>query len=190
MSELRRVFSVAGGASLSGWVLASFATLIGVCSLRRDVWPAAYLPRSLDLDLLFALALFASAIARTERLLSRRTRGEIEPRGALRRLSRSLYLQIYLVIGISELIDLIRGLVSGHRYVSALFRPAAFQLGHLEPTRDLKLLVTYGLAAALLSRLAACALCAYKIRGRAPKRARAFEPLSSSASPPPLRIGR
>jgi hypothetical protein len=166
MSGRRRVFSLANWAYLPGWVFASFATLIGVCSLRSDVWPAMYLRGSLDLHLLFASALCASAAARTERLLSCRTRGEIEPRDSLRQLSRSLYLQIYLVIGISELIDLLRGPLSGHRYVSALFQPAAFELGRLEPTRDLKLLVAYGLAAAVLSRVAASALYAHKIRLR------------------------
>ena len=172
MSNRRSVSSLASRASLASrtslpcWVFASFATLIGVCSFRPDEWPARYLPGSLDLHLLFALALCASAAARTARLLSCLTRGEFEPRDSLRRLSRSLYLQIYLVIGISELIDLVRGPVSGHRYVSVLFQPAAFELGRLEPTHDLKLVVAYGLAAAALSRAAASALCAHKIRLR------------------------
>jgi hypothetical protein len=190
MSHRRRVLSLANRTSLPNWVLASFATLVGVCSLRHDVWPFTYLPGPLDLHLLFALALCASAAVRTELLLTWWSRGEIEPRDALRRLSRSLYLQIYLVIGISELIDLVRGPVSGHRYVSALFQPAAFELGRLEPTHDLKLLVIYGLAAAVLSRLAAAALCAHKIRDRAPKSAAALGQLSSSASSPPLRGAR
>jgi hypothetical protein len=150
-----------------------------VCSLRRDVWPAAYLSGSLDLHLLFGLALCASAVARTEALRGCVNRGEIQPRDAMRRLSRSFYLQIYLVIGISELIDLVRGLASGHRYVSALFQPAAFALGRLEPTRDLKLLVAYGLAAAVLSRVAASAHWAHRKPARAPKSAAAFERLSS-----------
>ena len=175
---------------LPSWALATFATLVGICSLRREGWPAASLPASLDLNLLFATTLCTSAAVRIARLLSRPMTPELEARESIRRMSRSFYLQIYLVIGTSEIIDLVRGPVSGHRSVSSLFKPAAFELGRLEPTRDLKLLVIYGLAAVVLTRLAASALLARQIRARLPGTATSAQK-STAPSPaaPPLRVG-
>jgi hypothetical protein len=135
------------------------------------------------------MTLCASAAVRTARLLSRPANAGFEAREALRQLSRSFYLQIYLVIGTSEVIDLVRGPISGHRYVSALFEPAAFALGRLEPTRDLKLLVAYGLAAAVLSRLAASALFARQIRARLLGTATSAQKSASASAAPALRVG-
>jgi hypothetical protein len=136
-------------------LLAPFAIVIGVCSLRSEEWPAVYLPSWLDLQMLFALALCASAAAQIRRLLPLEAGDRRGTQPALRRMSRSLYAKIYAVIGVTGLIDWAGTGTPVNARSSSLFEPAALALGRLEPSRDLKLLVAHGIAALIAARVGA-----------------------------------
>jgi hypothetical protein len=157
--EDRRTTDVTSG------LLTACTIVIGTCSLRSDEWPAAYLPSWLDLNLLFALALCASAAAQMRRLLPLEARGRRGAQQALRRMSRSLYARIYAVIGLAGLIDWAGSGTPVSPRSSSLFEPVALALGRLEPSRDLKLLVAHGIAALVAARLGA-AWWARRIRTR------------------------
>jgi hypothetical protein len=114
--------------------LAGVIVAVGVCGLHPGDWPSSALPSWLEPQVLFALLLCASSIARIAR--SAPQSDVRATRISLRRATRSAYLTIYLVIGIDQAVAWMHG-----------------DSGQPQNLQQLRWLVAWGIAATVLTRI-------------------------------------
>jgi hypothetical protein len=126
--------------------LALLVVLFGVAGLLEDSWLKRLLGTWVNFHAMFGLLLWIFVAARFHRALkisppSRRA----DIRGLIRELSRSIYLFLYLVIGIRQLVG-----ISGCLWQGGAFTSRAFA-----SDEDLQAIVAYGLIGLLLIRVLA-----------------------------------
>lgn len=128
------------------WSLASLVVLLGVLGLLDDSWPRRFLGTWIDFHAMFGLLLWIFLAARFQRAL--RISAPPRPadiRGLIRELSRTIYLLLYGVIGIRQLVGL-----SGRLWHGGV--PASHEFASDD---DLQAIIAYGLIGLLLIRVLA-----------------------------------
>jgi len=118
----------------SARALAAVVVAVGVCALHPGDLPPSALPSWLEPQVLFALLLCASSIARIAR--SGPPSDVSATRFSLRRATRSAYLTIYLVIGIDQAVAWMHG-----------------DSRQPQNLQQLRLLVAWSIAAIMLTRI-------------------------------------
>lgn len=137
--------------------IASLAVVVGVLGVLRDPWFSAVLPASHRLDALFGLLLWALVIEEFNGGLQRSSpSAAVRLADCSRRLSRVIYVVLYLVIGSTQVMGITRWLwrdevssVGMNQIADPESRVAAF---FASPT-NAQILLMYGFTALVLIRI-------------------------------------
>jgi hypothetical protein len=132
------------------WGMALLVLLVGVIGVFHDSPPAQVLESWMNVHALFALLLWGLVIARfCLRLKYSALALPSEIRDLSRQLSRMVYLLLYAIIGIAQVID-----AAGRLWQGGTFE---FRLGHggIGPGEDFQAVVGCGLVALLVIRVLA-----------------------------------
>jgi len=125
------------------WSLASLVVLFGVLGLFGDSWPKRFVGSWVNLHAMFGLLLWIFVAARFHRGLKPASPiRQADIRGLSRELSRTVYLFLYAVIGIRQIIGI----------AGWLWHSEALVSGEFAADDDLQVVIAYGLVALLLIR--------------------------------------
>ena len=125
------------------WGLASLAVLFGVLGLLDDPWPTRFLGPWINMHAMFGLLLWIFVAARfyTCWKFSRPMR-QADIRSLSRELSRTVYLLLYAVVGIRQIIGI----------AGCLRHGGSLAAGEFAPEDGLQAVIAYGVIGLLLIR--------------------------------------
>jgi cytochrome b561 len=141
------------------WAMAALVVEVGVLGLVRHSWIRQALEVWINIHALFAvllwslvIAVFHSCVKHSPNVLP------IDARELSRRLSRVVYLLLYVVIGVRQIIGIANCIWQGGTFDFNLFddrlRSGAYH-GGFDPKDDFHVFLAYGLSALVLARVLA-----------------------------------
>jgi cytochrome b561 len=111
---------------------------LGIAGLLRDAWPGAQFPAALNLHAIFGAMLWLTVVAQFGAAsIAAPQRGAAAVREICRRLSRQVYLLLYILFGVSQLVRLAAILWNSGA-------PGAAHLATLSPPENLRDYLAYG----------------------------------------------
>ncbi|MGO9934418.1 MAG: hypothetical protein ACLPV8_21740 [Steroidobacteraceae bacterium] len=139
------------------WTMAALVIVVGTLSLVQHSWIRQGLEVWVNIHLLFGLLLWGWVIARVHWGVKRSPRMlPKEAREFSRHLSRIVYLLLYLIIGVRQIIGLVNWLWHGGTFDFNLF-DERFRNGPdravFNPKDDFQLFLAYGLSALVIARV-------------------------------------